>query len=103
MRNDEPLTEIGTTVRVFTRYAGDWCIAPEHWDEMDAAIGHWLSSGRTADRLLTLTTPEGSDVVLLASEIVGMSRSTRDSRRRVREWNRIAKSEAMEDGEIDGD
>lgn len=87
-----PLVELGSWVAVFVvENAGKYHVSVDHWDEIDAAMHHWAE--RRIDRVLTLTSNDGEALLIPASRISDVSRSTPVSRERQRALEAASKAE----------
>jgi hypothetical protein len=95
--------ELGVMCSLYLEGTGEWLIAPDEWDKIDAAWQEFVSTGRTRDRILECAQPSGAEFLFLVSQVVGMARSTRDSRAKARERDLAFKDEARADGIIDTD
>jgi hypothetical protein len=74
MTSDNPI-ELGSWVSVFVIENGPMHqLKPEHFDEIDAALGNWVE--RRIDRLLHLVTLNGGDMIIPASRICSAVLST---------------------------
>lgn len=85
-------TELGTFLAVYIRYDnGVHHVLDSHWDEMDAALHQFVE--RNIDRVLTLTNCNGAEIMLPASQVGAVVRTTQESRQRQRERDAAFKAE----------
>jgi len=93
MTDGEPI-ELGNWISIFTVENGAYHqVRDDQFDEIDAAYGNWAE--RRVDKLLHLTTVEGNDLLIAASRISEVVRSTPATREAMR---RFAKLSKIEDG-----
>lgn len=78
-------------VIVYTN-GGKYYVADDHWSELVAAYHGWME--RSHNRVLSLTGRDGAEILLAASIMTDLCRSTPDSRRRSRELEAAEKAEA---------
>lgn len=71
---------------------GKYYVADEHWTELVAAYHGWME--RSHNRVLSLTGRDGADILVAASIITDLCRSTPESRRLAREFEAAEKAEA---------
>lgn len=71
---------------------GKYYVANEHWTELVAAYHGWME--RSHNRVLSLSGRDGADIVIAASIITDVCRSTPDSRKRSREFEAAEKAES---------
>jgi len=71
--------EIGTFIAVYVREDGGcYHVHDRQWDEIDAALHNWIE--RRIDRVLALTTCDGADLLVPASRLAEVTRSTPETR-----------------------
>jgi hypothetical protein len=63
-----------------------------HWDEIDAAYGHWIE--RRIDRVLSLVSRDGGEVRIAVSRVSDFCLSTPEVRARARELDAAEKAES---------
>jgi hypothetical protein len=76
--------------------------ALDEYDKIEAIWQNYVSTGKLSDRLVTVVGQAGSEFTFLISNLGFMDKTTRDSRRRLRERTLAFKREKLEDGELDG-
>lgn len=85
--------ELGSWVMLFTTQGQSmYFVDAAHWDEIDAAHGHWIE--RRIDRVLSLVGRDGSDIRIAASRISDFCLSTPEARARGRELEAAEKAES---------
>jgi hypothetical protein len=75
--------EITDTASVYLRETGEWNIDPDDYEAIDDEVGRFLETRQ--DGWVYTHTVAGGDLRFLRSEVVTLSRTTRDTRRRSRE------------------
>ena len=64
------MTLVGTYLRLYDREGGQFCLTADAEPSIDAAVEQYVSSGRTKDTLLHLTTTEGESCCMVASNVM---------------------------------
>lgn len=94
---------VGDFIKLYDDGGIYWILSPDNEQSIDAAVSLWIESGGTRDTLLDLTSPDGSNVRLPASNVRSWHISTPESRRRNAEWNALYRMEVLgEDEDDDG-
>lgn len=83
--------ELGTWAIVYTN-GGKYFVAEEHWQEIVAAYHGWME--RSHNRVLALTGRDGADILIAASVMTDICRSTPETRQRHRDFVAAEKAEA---------
>jgi hypothetical protein len=84
-------TEVGNFVEIALGQQGAYFVPTDYWDEIDAALHQYVE--RNIDRVLTIKTLAGSDLLLPVSRIGDVVTSTPEARARNREIARAINAE----------
>ncbi len=85
------MIELGEWINLYTA-SGIYRIATDHWQELRAAHSAWAL--RSINCVLELTSIEGSEIVIAASQVGDFNRSTPATRAAQRELNAAEKAES---------
>lgn len=85
----EPL-ELGSWAIAYTN-GGKYYVADEHWQELVSAYHGWME--RSHNRVLTLTGRDGAQIVIAASVLTDICRSTPETRMRMAAIEQAEKAE----------
>ena len=84
--------DLGSWVMVFlVEGGGCYNVAPDHFDEIDAAYGDWID--RRRDHVLSLVTTSGADLRIAVSRISEFVSCAPETRARGRALNAAEKAE----------
>ncbi len=83
--------EIGTFVAVSLVSSETYWIPERYWDEIDAAFHNFIE--RRIDKLLSLTTLAGAEILIPVSRIGDVGLSTPETRDRTRALDRAMQAE----------
>lgn len=93
--------DLGIMCSIYTVTSGEWSIAPEDFDRIDAIWSAYVDGGCIRNEIIHCTQPSGGIFTLLVSEIRAMHHTTRESRMLARERHLAAQREERTDGIID--